>query len=244
MKRFVVALAALIVGSAVWADIPPPPPAAGFKRVPIVYKVGLAQAFPEFTFFLVDDWGAVSTVKEFRPIPKEEPSVVKVAHRGTRLFAVPKEAVKGYATEKELHDAIIHVQVTGAAKLQLGGDTSPDIKKEDPRTEIVKEYIVEKIDPKEGIILRKAKKDEKGTRDTPLLGAVIERATRKAKKDEKGTRDAPDDQVTEPVPDKGNVAFVDVTSADIPYGGLWVAGVAASLALILAGLWLVRRNRG
>ena len=243
MKRFVVALAALIVGSAVWADIPPPPPAAGFKRVPIEYKVELAQAFPEFTFFQVDYWGGVTTVKGINLIPKE-PSVVKVAHRGTSLFAVPKEAVKGYATEKELHDAIIHVKVTGAAWLQIGGDTSPDIKKEDPRTEIVKEYIVEKIDPKEGIILRKAKKDEKSTGDTPLLGAVIERATRKANKDEKGAGDAPDDQGTEPVPDKGNVAFVDVASGDIPYGGLWVAGVAASLALILAGLWLVRRNRG
>ena len=213
MKRFVVALAALIVGSAVWADIPPPPPAAGFKRVPIEYKVELAQAFPEFTFFLVN-WGPQGTVKEIKLIPKE-PSVVKVGHYGTRLFAVPKEAAKGYATEKELHDAITDLKVPGAARLQIGSDTSPDIKKEDPRTKIVKVYIVEKIDPKEGIILRKANKDEKGTGD------------------------APDDEDSETGLDKDNVSFVD-----IPRSRLWVAGVAACLALTLAGLWLARRSRG
>jgi hypothetical protein len=214
MKQFaVVAVATLIVGSAVWADIPPPPPAAGLKRVPVEYKVGLTQEFPESTFFLINAWGAVTSVKEIKLIPKE-PSAVTVARFGTTLVAVPKQAVKGYATEKELHDAVIGGKVTGAVKLEIGSSSFSDIKKEDSRTKIVKEFIVEKIDPKEGIILRKAKKNEKGTGD------------------------APEDEDPESASAKGDVSFVD-----IPLGGMWVAGVAAFLALTLGGLWLVRRHR-
>ena len=210
----VVAVATLIVGGAVWADIPPPPPAASFKRVPVEYKIGVTQAFPESTFFLVNEWGRDTTVKEIKLSPKE-PLEVNVSGWRTTLVAVPKEAGKGYATEKELHSALISGKVTGAVELKIGSSSFADIKKEDSRTKIVKESIVEKIDPKKGITLRKAKKDEKETGD------------------------APDDEDTETGLGNSRVTFVD-----IPRGGMWVAGLAAFMAVALAGLWLIRRRHG
>jgi hypothetical protein len=82
------------------------------------------------------------------------------------------------------------------------------VKDTDTRTTVVQEYKLEKLDPKDGMVLTRVKEGEAEKKDG-------------GKQEEE----------------------LDPATAFAPRGGVWVAGLSASLAVILGGLWVVRRNR-
>jgi hypothetical protein len=205
MKRLlgVVAVAILVAGAA-RADVAPP---KGLKRVVLDNKITTEKEYPEVAFFLLSGGDKVEPVK----LDPKNPLVIEGAGRGGRyrfvqIFAVPKDAAKNYDSEKAFHEAIAKGKVEGQVKSKTGFGTLTTVKDTDPRKSVVEEYKLEKIDPKEGLVI-----------------------TAVAKKDPTATppKDGEEEEAT----------------AYTPRGAAWVAGLAATLGLVLTGLWVVRRNR-
>lgn len=215
-----VAVAGLMVSAAL-ADIAPPIP-KGLKRVPVTRHVTTEKDHADYTFFTVEviDSFRGKTRNPASPVkfdPKTpialSPYVGGSASRSYELVAVPKGAGKGFDNEKDFHKAITDGKVTGLlkAKTTISGAGSEDIKESDPRKEVVKEYKLEKVDAKEGLVVTPAKEAPKSA---------------PGKRDGSEESDEPGDEV-----------------AAAPRGGLWVAGIAATLALVFAGVWFAGRNR-
>src|SRR4051794_13938837 len=106
MKR---ALLAAVVGGLVGvgtvrADIPPPP---GQKRITVDHKIETEKEYADWVFFTVIGHGDVKQVK----LDPKNPYTIEGAGRGgvgglCSFVAIPKDAVKQYAGEKELHAAV------------------------------------------------------------------------------------------------------------------------------------------
>ncbi len=223
------ALVGLIAASSVQADIGPP---KGMKRVTLDHKITTEKEWPDYIFFTVLGGGGKGGLKN--PLAAAEgvtqvtfdpktPIEIKGANRGGGIgrqgsfVAVPKDAAKGYDSEKAFLAAIRNGKVEGQLRAKGQFDSTTTIKDTDPRTTVVWEFKVEKVDPKEG-----------------LVGAFVRDA--EAKNPEKKD---PAKKDTEGVDDDEEVAV-----AAAPKGGVWVAGLAATLGLVFAGMWLAgRRNR-
>jgi hypothetical protein len=205
MNRLVwVAAVGLVCAGIAQADIPPP---SGLKRVSLEHKITTDKEYPDYVFYAVSGGDKVEPVK----IDPKTPAVIKAGggrYRFVNLVVVPKGAAKEYQTDKEFNAAIASGKVTGQVKAKTGFDAFTTVKDGDTRRTIVKEYRLEKIDDKDGIVLA-MKKD--------ATSAPV--------------KDLPDEDPTSEV------------AAFAPRGGVWVAGLTASLALVLTGLWLTRRNR-
>lgn len=224
MNRMLVAVAvASLVASAALADIAPPIP-KGLKRVPTAHRITIEKEVADYTFFTVE------VIDSFRGKTRNPASPAKLdpknpvslttsvgasASRSYELVAVPKGAGKGFDNEKDFHKAITDGKVAGMvkAKTPFSGSGSADIKESDPRKEVVREYKLEKVDAKEGLVVTPVK-------EAPKSGSV-------PPKDGSEESDEPSTEV----------------AAWAPKNGVWVAGIAATFALVFAGVWFAGRNR-
>ena len=123
---------------------------------------------------------------------------------------MPKDAEKGYATKDEFYAAIRAVKVEGQVRAKTNLDALTIVKDTDTRTTVVQEYKVEKVDPKDGIVLTRVKETD--------------------------PKDKQEETADESADETGATAYT-------PRGGLWVAGMIASLGVLLAGLWLLSLSR-
>jgi hypothetical protein len=227
MKRSVAFLALGFFAVTVSADVPPP---KGSKRVTLDWKITTEQEFPDYTFYTAvggarkgkkDD--GVTMVK----LDPKTPAEIKGAGRSPgigrqgSLYAVPKGAETKYDNDNDFYTALRAGKVEGAVRAKANLDAITVIKDTDPRTTVVWEYKVEKVD-KDGItgkIITEEKKDadkkETDKKDT--------------EKKDPAKKDSPDDE--------------DAAVASAPKGSVWIAGLAATLALVFAGFWLAGRQR-
>jgi hypothetical protein len=168
MVRTATLAAALLVAGTALADIAPPIP-KGFKSVPLSHKIVTEAAFPDYTLFVVENavvigkatrTAAPAKLDTKTPLTLNTSASASVS-RSYELVAVPKDAAKGYATEKEFLEAVAAGKVAGLVKSKtvIAGGASTNIKEGDPRKEVVAEYKIEKIDAKDGIVFGKEKAD-------------------------------------------------------------------------------------
>jgi len=73
---------------------------------------------------------------------------------------VPKDAAKGYATEKEFHAALVKDKVTGQLKSKEDFSSLTTIKSTDARTSVTVTHKLEKVNAKDGIVF--AQEEKKG----------------------------------------------------------------------------------
>jgi hypothetical protein len=151
MNRLLAAVTGLVLAGTAAADVAPP---KGFKRVVLDNTVTTEKAYPEYAFFLVSGGDKVEPVK----LDPKTPLVVAGEGRGGRfrlvtLRAVPKDAGKAYPTEKEFHAAVAAGKVEGQVVGKTGFGTLAEVKDADPRKVVTREWKLEKIDAKEGIVL-------------------------------------------------------------------------------------------
>jgi hypothetical protein len=227
MKRSFALLALGFFVATVSADVPPP---KGSKRVTLDWKITTEQEFPDYTFYTaVGGGGKGGKAGEGVTMVKLDPKTtaeIKGAGRSPgigrqgSLYAVPKGAEEKFGSEKEFFTALRMGKVEGALRAKTNFDSITVIKDTDPRTTVVWEYKVEKVD-KDGITGKMITEDKKDAdkKDTDK---------KDADKKDPAKKDSPDDD--------------DAAVATAPKGGVWIAGLAATLALVFAGVWLAGRR--
>jgi hypothetical protein len=168
-------LGALILGLLLTAvgraDLLPP----GTKNIPIEYKFEADKDYSEWVFFVVRGSGGVQKVAFDAktpivipgssgvgngPISRPGEKRREIPYRASALAAIPKDAVKKYGTEKELHAAIEDGTVEGMIRVPNNFYDHENAKATDPRKSIAKQFRVTKINkdmPKEGIVLEEIK---------------------------------------------------------------------------------------
>lgn len=206
MNNLLVALTVLVVAGTAVADIPPP---KGQKRVSAEYKITTDKEIPGYTFYTIVGGDLIKAIT-FDP---KSPIDLSGSNRlgGARpaaLVAVPAGAAKKYATEKEFHDALKARKVEGQVSARVSLNSFAVIKDTDPRTTVLREYTFEKIDPKEGIVLKA--KDQVA----PKKGAG---------------KEAPEDDSDASVadaPPRGAWVAGAAAALAVTLGGLWIAGRA------------------
>jgi|GEM_PF-1788106 len=214
----------LFAASIAIADIGPP---KGVKRVVLDHKITTDKEITDYTFYTVLSAGkGAPKVTQVKFGPKT-PIVIPGAPRGIFgwqgwVVAVPKDAAKSYASNKEFLKAIQDSKVEGLAKT-LNLDSFAVVKDTDKRNTIVREHAFDKIDGK--MILLTTKNDD----------AIPEKKSGAAPEKKGDGKDSPDDE-EDPAPTPGVTAYT-------PRGGVWIAGVAAALAVMLGGFWLVGRGK-
>lgn len=206
----------LLAATVVHADVRPP---AGFKRVVVDHKITTDKEISDYTFYTVIYGGKGGPkVTEVKLDPKTAIEIPGVRRTGVGrqgwLVAVPKDAAKKYDSEKAFNEAIQKGKVEGLARTKGNLDSTDTVKDTDKRDTIVKEHKFDKIDGAAIVLI--TKKDE---------GAS------EPKKDG-DKKDSPDEDDATP----GVTAYT-------PRGGLWMAGLATALAVMLGGTWLVGRTR-
>ncbi len=193
----------LLLAGQAHADIGPPP---GQKRVPLTHLISTEKDYPDYLFFSVMG-GDMAT-----PIKLDAKTAGKVVagggrYRTAQLVAIPVAEAKKFNSEKELLAAVAAQKIEGMVKGKMNFDAFTVVKESDKRNKIEMEYTLDKIDPKEGLII----------------------SVRNGKS-------------PEPNEDEAGSEAPGVTAYS-PRGGVWVAGLAATLGVLLAGFWLARRTR-
>ncbi len=171
MKRLLgVLVLGLLLTPAGRADLLPP----GTKNIPIDHKFETDKEYPDWVFFIVEGSGGVTKAKldpktplvipgssgvGNGPVPQPGQKERTIPYRAAALYAVPKDAVAAYKTEKELHAAIEDNKVTGMHAVNGHFFDHENAKATDPRKSITKRYKIVKIDAKSGATLEPIKED-------------------------------------------------------------------------------------
>lgn len=209
----------LLAAAAVRADIGPP--RQPVRVVPLAHKITTDKDYPDHLFFVAALDGPTRTVTQVVAVklgtktPLEIPGAAKAAdaNRECVLVAVPKAALKGYATEKAFLQALVKGAVEGQVQSRVTfAATAPVLGAGGRETA---EWKLERIDKDEVVV--KVPADPRPARKGGPNG------------------NAPEDEN-----DPESNALVPATA---PRGGAWVAGSAAALALTFGGLWAVGRTR-
>jgi hypothetical protein len=153
MKRLVLgaAIVGLMAVGGAQADVAPP---KGLKRIPLEYKITTDTAYADYAFFAISGGDKAEAVK----LDPKTPATVKAGggrYRIASLVAVPKDAAKGFPSEKDFLAAVAKEKVDGLVKSKTVFDAFTTVKDTDTRKTIVETYKVEKIDAKDGIVLKK-----------------------------------------------------------------------------------------
>lgn len=159
MIRFACSLALVVCFtlSAV-ADIPPPPPAKGFKRVPYEIVMQLETELPGFKFYPFQrlGLGGRETIGEELKLGTEKglavPSSSSPSVR-TGVVAVPEKVMEDLKTKENLAKLLARDNKdklpAGVVVFETRGTTS-DLKDSDPRTKVVT-VIIASRDEKAGV---------------------------------------------------------------------------------------------
>jgi hypothetical protein len=171
-----VALVALTSAGPARADIPPP---AGFKRVTVDHKIETTKEFADYAFFTVIGFEQVTAVK----LDTKKAYTIEGKNRGgafqfCELVAVPKDAAKGYATEKDFHAALAKGKVTGQIKAKEDFSSLTTLKATDARSSVTVTHKLEKVSAKDGIVFAEGKKgggkpEEEELSGRPRGGLVV-----------------------------------------------------------------------
>lgn len=185
------------------------------RLIPTDHKIETETDFTDFNFFIIS--GEKITAVKLAP---KTPLLVTSASmhpklKVANLVAVPKDAQKGFKTPAEFQKALREQKVTGAltANTVFSGTTA--VKLGDKRASITERWTVDKVNDKDGILL------------TPVAP--------KEKEKDKNSGDA--DEFS----DDGEET--NTPSAFAPRGSGLIAGLAATVAVTLTGLWLTGRRR-
>jgi hypothetical protein len=194
----------LLCAAAARADVAPPP---GFKRVTVEHKITTGKDYPGYVFFAVSGGDKATPVK----LAPNTPATITAGagrYRLASLVAVPKDAAKKFESEKEFRAAVAEGKVAGLLRAKTTFAAFADVKAAGAPKTMVKEYKLEKIDPKEGIVLVPVKK----------AGAPG------APPQEESDEDAPDGpEVTAAAP-RGRLWVAGLAAfAGLAFAGLWLA---------------------
>jgi hypothetical protein len=175
MKRFLaVAAFGFLFAAGAKADLIPP----GTKNIAIDHKVETEKDFADWQFFMIAGSGGVKEVKFDAktpltvsgssavgngpvPDPTEKAKALRLAYRSNLLVAIPKETVKKFASDKELHAAIWDLKVEGMARVKGAFYDHDNVKITDARKSVTHAFRVTKIDAKDGIVLEAVKPADK-----------------------------------------------------------------------------------
>jgi hypothetical protein len=152
------------------ADAAPEPPPKGQKHVNVEVSVAIDKSVVGYVFAMsvAEGRGSGPPHVSYSPIKLgEKPAVLSAYGKSeavpgpldrrkksvSNLFAIPVDAAKKYATEKELTDAVAAGTVPGMHRLGLVGIDI--ISSDDKRTVIPWKYTITAIDPKTGIAVKK-----------------------------------------------------------------------------------------
>jgi hypothetical protein len=187
MKRLLGVLAfGLILATVARADLIPP----DTKNIAINHQIETEKDYPDWQFFVVAGSGGIKEVKLDAknpltvagsngigngpaPDPAEKRKALQLAYRSNLLIAIPKETVKKFPTEKELHAVIWDLKVEGLARVKDTFYDHANVKITDPRKSVTRAFRVTKIDAKDGIVLEAGKdigKPEPEEEEGPLAG--------------------------------------------------------------------------
>jgi hypothetical protein len=173
MNRVFFTVGVVLMAAAVGrADLIPP----GTKNIPIEHKIETDKEYPDWVFFVVrgSGGGQKAALDPKTPVvipgssavgngpapqPGEKAKAIALPYRASTLVAVPKEALKKYAAEKDLLAAIEDAKVDGMVRVKAALYDHENAKATDARKSIVRRYRVTKIDAKDGIVLEAVKAD-------------------------------------------------------------------------------------
>lgn len=198
-RLLAVVLLGAMAGTAV-ADIPPP---KGQKRTPLEHKITTEKEFPDFALYVISGGDKAEAVK----LDPKTPATVTAGggrYRAVQLVAVPKDAAKKYAGEKEFLAAVAAEKVDGLLKAKNYFSAFTVVKDTDTRKSIVVEYRLEKIDPKDGIVV------------TEVTAAGDKEPAKKGGEGE-------DEGVTAYTPRSGLWVAGLAAAAALALGGVWLA---------------------
>lgn len=193
------------------------------RVVPLAHKITTDKDYPDHLFFVAALDGPTKTVTQVVAVklstkaPLEIPGAAKAAdaNRECVLVAVPRAALKGYATEKAFLQALVKGAVEGQVQSKVTfAATAPVLAGPNVNKELA-EWKLERIDKDEVVV--KVPTDPRPARKGGPNG------------------NAPEDEN-----DPESNALVPAAA---PRGGAWVAESAAALALTFGGLWAVGRTR-
>lgn len=193
------------------ADGLPPP---GSKRVTLDNKITTDKEYPDYRFFTVTGGkGPRAKLAEVKFDPKTPVTLAGAGRNGIgrsgTLVAVPKDAEKNYDSEEKFHLALKNRAVEGLIQTKWNLDSQTTLKDTDKRTVVVYEFAVEKIDPKDGIVLKRKKDEEEPKKDGD-------------KKDSPDDDEAPGATASAP---RGGAWVAGLAAAlGLTLGGVWVAG--------------------
>lgn len=210
-------LAAMVLGlflvGVVRADIPPP---KGLKRVTVDHKIVTDKEYPDYVFFTLIGGGKTGGTLTAVKLDPKTPVVITGAGRGGigRL------------------GSFIGVPKDAATKYDTEKDFHAAIKegKVEGLVKAKKNFdaftVVKDTDTRKLIVMEYSL-DKIDAKDGIVLTAKTEETPKK-----------------DPPPEESDIPTDDgIATAYTPRGGVWVAGLAGSAALVFGGLWVVRRNR-
>lgn len=218
MRRVLSVLTLAAFAGVAVADVPPPPPPKGKKYVSVNNEVLLGKGVTGYVF--------VKQVTNFPPRGKPlssklelsttKPTPIPEPARRTSatLYAIPEATAKEYKTDDELFDVLRTNKVKGAHHISFGSTAIVSDKVKG--NSVKRTYTITAIDAK-GI---KTKVEGEGY-EPPAANP----------RTKEGQQDSPDAEDT------------PTATAPTPRGGMLVAGIAATLAVMLGGLWIVGRTR-
>ncbi len=237
-------LAVLVVGlgaGVAVADIAPPP---SFKRVSVDYRITTDTAFPDHSFFALNPHNTATPI-EFSP---NSPLVVDRGHPLAEyvLVAVPKDARRKYGSDKEFVAALIEDKVPGVLRAKEQFTTRGTAKHTFRGDRVTVEYKVEKLDPSAGLVLARVKGGDELLKDAdipnhfeepnPDLGPPI---SFDPPTGDGSQRQSVPTRTSSPTPAPETTPTPSFASRN----GVWVAGIATTAAIVLAGFWVVARSR-
>jgi len=210
-RLLLAAVVCLVAATAGRADLLPP----GTKNIPIEYKIETDKDYPDWVFFVVRGSGGVqkvmldaktpivipgSSAVGNGPVPQPGEKRRTIPYRASALFAAPKDAVKEFKTEKELHAAIEDGKVAGMHPVNGHFFDHENAKATDPRKSITRRYRITKIDAKDGVTVEPIKEEGGAGK----------------KEEEQAMADSP--------PVFRWVAIGLVATAAVGFAGLWLVG--------------------
>jgi len=221
MRRVLSILVLAAFAGVAVADIPPPPPPKGKKYVLVSNEVALGKDVTGYVF--------VKQVTSFPGMPEpsyaklelkaDKPTAIPEGGRRTfvTLFAVPEDVAKAFKTDADMFAAIGTGKLKGAQKIGFNSTATVSDK--------VKGDSVKWTTTITGI-------DAKGIK-TKVEGDGHEEPKTKPKDGKNNSPNDEDDSQTD----------APVATTQTPRGGVLIAGIAATLAVMLGGFWLAGRTR-